>query len=157
MLAHQIVSVRHIPGCLNLVGDGLSRRDEGLPHDINDGSDWTVIPDWEEARGLQYNLFSVSNTTSNLHTELFESFANERVFIEVIDSLLGITGASTESKRKRAAHRAEGYFIEGNKLWRLGGSTLNRASARRECITTKEATQLAREEHAKLHMHQDHI
>lgn len=157
VLSHQIVSVRHIPGRLNLVGDGLSRRDEGLPHETEDGSDWSVAPDWEEARGLQYDLFSVEAATSTTHTRLLERFTDERVFIEVINSLLGITGASTESERKRATHKAEGYFIEGEKLWRLGGSTPNRSVARRECVTKKEATQIAREEHAKLHMHRDHI
>jgi len=49
VLAHQIVDVRHIPGRINLVGDGFSRRDEGLPHSKNDGSSWSVIPDWEHA------------------------------------------------------------------------------------------------------------
>jgi hypothetical protein len=32
VLSHQIVDVRHIPGRINLVGDGLSRKDEDLPH-----------------------------------------------------------------------------------------------------------------------------
>jgi hypothetical protein len=70
---------------------------------------------------------------------------------------LGITGASTESERKQAKHRSEGYFVEDGKLWRLGGATPTRAVAHRECVTKLEATQLAREEHAKVHMHRDHI
>ena len=77
--------------------------------------------------------------------------------MEVVDALLGITGAFTESKHKRASHRAEGYFIEDGKLWRLGGTTPSRAVARRECVTKAEAVQLAREEHEKVHMHRDHI
>ena len=51
----------------------------------------------------------------------------------------------------------EGYFIEDGKLWRLGGATPTRLVACQECVTKLEATQLAREEHAKLHMGQDLI
>ena len=45
VLAHHIVDVRHIPGRVNLVGDGISRKDEGQPHHDNDGSSWSVVPD----------------------------------------------------------------------------------------------------------------
>jgi len=102
-------------------------------------------------------LFSIEATTSTTHTTLRKRFSKERIFVEVVDALLGITGASTESERKRASHRAEGYFIEDGKLWRLGGTTPSRAVARRECVTKAEAVQLAREEHEKVHMHRDHI
>ena len=157
ILAHQIVDARHIPGRINLVGDGLSRKDEGLPYKEDDGSSWSVVPDWEEARGLHYDLFSVDEVVSTLHSDLRNRFKNERIFLEAIDALLGVTAATTERERKRAAHRAEGYFIEGGKLWRLGGHTPTRAVSRRECVTKAEATQLARKEHSKLHMHRDHI
>ena len=49
VLSHQIVDVRHIPGRINLVGDGLSHKDEDLPHEPEDGSSWSVEPDWETA------------------------------------------------------------------------------------------------------------
>jgi hypothetical protein len=104
VLAHQIVDVWHIPGRINLVGDSLSRRDEDLPHENDNGSAWSVAPDWETARGLEYDLFSVEVAMSTLHSKLRERFAEERVFLEVVDALLGITGSSTESERKRAAH-----------------------------------------------------
>ena len=139
------------------MGDGLSRKDEDLPHTEGDGSSWAVAPDWEVARGLEYDLFSVEVATSTLHSKLRERFADERVFLEVVDALLGITGSSTESERKRAAHRAEGYFIEDGRLWKLGGATPTWAVPRRECVTKKEATQLAREEHEKIHLHRDLI
>jgi len=157
VLAHHIIDVRHIPGRINLVGDGFSRMDEGQPHRENDGSSWTVVPDREHAYGIHYDLFTVGTTTSTLHSSLRERFANEAIFLEVLHAILGITGASTEGERKRAAHRSEGYFVEDGKLWRLGGATPTRAVARRECVTKLEATQLAREEHAKVHMHRDHI
>ena len=156
IIAHQIIDVHHIPGHINLVGDGISRKDEDLPCTKTDGSTWSVAPDWEHTRGLSYDLFSVEATTTT-HSRLCECFKNERVFIEVIDALLGITGTSTDSDRKRAKHRAEGYFIEDDKLWRLGGATPTRTVPRRECITKSEAIQCARVEHAKLHMRWDHI
>ena len=76
----------------------------------------------------------------------------EPVFLEVVDTLLGITGSSPEAECKRASHSVEGYFIEGNKLWKLGGATPMRAVSCQECVMKQEATQLAQEEHAKVHL-----
>jgi len=70
VIAHQIIDVRHIPGHINLVGDGISRQDEDQPHVEGDGSSWSVIPDWEDARGLKYDLFSVADTGSDTHRKL---------------------------------------------------------------------------------------
>ncbi|TFY82945.1 hypothetical protein EWM64_g1070 [Hericium alpestre] len=39
ILAYQIIDVKHVPGRLNVVADGLSRKAEGLPHTENDGSE----------------------------------------------------------------------------------------------------------------------
>jgi hypothetical protein len=101
-------------------------------------------------------MFSV-DVRSIVHSILRERFIKEPVFIEAIDALLGITGTSMERERSRAKHRAEGYFIEDGKLWCLGGATPTRTVSRRECVTELEAIQLAREEHAKVHMDRDHI
>lgn len=100
VFAHQIVDIRHIPGRINLVGDGLSRQGEGLSHEENDGSSWSVLPDWEHIHGLHYDLFAVNaNTvTSTVHSALRKWLADERVFLEVVNALFGITGASTESE-----------------------------------------------------------
>jgi hypothetical protein len=152
VLAHNIVDVRHIPGRVNLVGDGISRKDEGQAHQEDDGSSWSVIPDREHAQGIHYDLFTVGTVTSTLHSSLRERFTDEAVFLEVLHALLGITGASTEAECKRAKHHSNGYFVDEGKLWRLGGATPTRAVARRECVMKLEATQLAREEHVKLHM-----
>jgi len=149
-LSTSYIDVRHIPGWINLVGDGFSRR--ANPHRENDGSSWTVVPDREHAYGIHYDLFTVGTTTSTLHSSLRERFANEAIFLKVLHAILGITGASTEGERKRAAHRSKGYFVEDGKLWHLGGATPTRAVARRECVTKLEATQLAREEHVKVHI-----
>jgi len=52
VIAHQITDVQHIPGHINLVGDGISCKDEGQPHQPGDSSEWSVAPDWETVRGL---------------------------------------------------------------------------------------------------------
>jgi hypothetical protein len=121
--AHQIIDVCHIPGCINLVGDRISRQDEDQPHVEGDGSSWSIIPDWEDARGLEYDLFSVTDAGSDTHHKLRKQFKDELIFIEVVDALLGLNESSSVNDRKQAAHRAEGYFIEDGKLWRLGGAT----------------------------------
>ena len=157
VVAHQIVDVRHIPGRINLVGDGISRKDEGQPRRPGDNSEWSVTPDWETARGLAYDLFTVAGAPTELHCQLRERFKNENIFIEVIDALLGIDDFSTVQDRKWAQHKAEGYLIEDGKLWRLGGVTPARAVSRRECVTKAEAIELARVEHEKTHMRRDLI
>jgi hypothetical protein len=88
---------------------------------------------------------------------LWEHFGREPVFLEVIDAFLGITGSTTEAERKQAIHHAEGYFVEDGKLWKLGGVTPTCVVSHGECIMKEEATQLAREEHAKIHLHRDLI
>ena len=56
-----------------------------------------------------------------------------------------------------ATHHAEGYFIEDDRLWKLGGATPTQAVSCRECVMRDEATQLAQTEHVKIHLHQDLI
>ena len=157
VIAHQIVDVRHIPGRINLVGDGISRQDEDQPHIEGDGSSWSVIPDWEDARGLEYDLFLVADASSDTHHNLRKWFKDELIFVEVVDALLGLHKDSSTNDHKRAAHRAEGYFVEDGKLWHVGGATPTRAVPRRECISKAEAFQLAKAEHEKLHMGRDLI
>jgi len=157
VISHQIVDVQHIPGRINLVGDGLSRKDEDQPHVDGDGSSWSVAPDWEDARGLEYDLFTVTDVTSDTHHKLRDRFKDERIFIEIVDALLGLDDNTSDNDRKRAKHRAEGYFIDEGKLWRLGGATPTRAVPRRECVSKAEAIKLSKAEHGKLHMGRDLI
>ena len=77
ILAHQIVGICHIPGQINIVSDGLSRKDEELPHRTNDGSTWSVTPDWEEAQGLHYDLFVVKAQPETIHSRLCNHFRDE--------------------------------------------------------------------------------
>ena len=145
----------HISGWTNLVGDRLSWKDEEMLHIENNGSSWSVMPDWEEAQGLQYSLFMIDTQLETLHSSLRSHFKEEHIFEEVIDAILGVNNSTSESNRKRATHCAEGYFVKDSELWKLGGYISLRATTRCECITKLEATQLARVEHKKLHLHRD--
>jgi transposase InsO family protein len=147
ILAHQIIDVRHVPGRLNVVADGLSRAGEGLEHDEGDGSSWTVSEDWEANTGLTHDIFQLTDASTPEIAELRERFKDEPIFAEVIDAILELDQGVNLRLRKRARHRASEYMIEGGKLWRVAGGHSTRARSKVECITKDEATQLARLEH----------
>ena len=56
VLAHNIVDIRHRPGRLNVVADGLSRKFVNLPTEPGDGHEWTVSQDWEARTGLANDI-----------------------------------------------------------------------------------------------------
>jgi hypothetical protein len=70
ILAHQIVDVRHVPGRINVVADGLSRACEGLPNEEGDGSQWSVSEDWETLAGLTHDVFQITSPTDPEVAEL---------------------------------------------------------------------------------------
>jgi transposase InsO family protein len=149
ILAHQIIDVRHVPGRLNVVADGLSRASEGTPNEAGNGSEWTVSEDWENSKGLTHDVFHTANAYAPEMAKLRERFQGERIFAEVIDAILELDQGTSLRLRKRARHRASEYMIEEGKLWRIAGGHRARARPRVECITRKEAVQLAKEEHLK--------
>ena len=51
ILAHEIMDVRHQPGHLNPVADGLSRKYVNLSLEDGNGHEWTVSEDWEACTG----------------------------------------------------------------------------------------------------------
>ena len=53
ILAHNIIAIRHQPGVENPVADGLSRIWDGKERTKEDGSSWSVLPNWEAMRGLR--------------------------------------------------------------------------------------------------------
>ena len=63
ILAHQIIDIRHVPGRINVVADGLSRACEGAPHEEGDGSQWMVSEDWEVTTGLTHDIFLLTDPT----------------------------------------------------------------------------------------------
>ena len=88
ILSHQIIDICHVPGCINVVADGLSRAAKGTPQEEGDGSKWTVSEDWEETAGLTHDLFHVAGACSEEMSMLREQFQNVPMLLEVIDALL---------------------------------------------------------------------
>jgi hypothetical protein len=155
VLAHNIIDVRHVPGVTN-IADGISRQYEDTDKTADDGSCFTVSPDWERQAGLTFDVYCITPSPEN--AALRERFKSEPLFLDVIDALEGVKHSRNLQEQKRAQHRALNYMIEDNKLWHLAGGTKARARSRQECVTQVEATQLAREEHEKGgHWHRDNI
>ena len=157
VLAHNIVDIRHRPGRLNVVADGLSRKFFNTPKEQGDGHEWTVSEDWEARTRLANDILYTGTAQESTYETLRTRFADEKVFIEVIDSLLELDQGKSVRLRKRARHKAKGYMIEEGKLWKIGDGT-GRARARLECVTKEETVQLAWEEHRNNgHFHRDNI
>ena len=155
VLAHNIIDVRHVPGVTN-IADGISRQHEDIEKTANDGSEYTINPDWERQEGLTYDMYCITPSPEN--AALRERFKEEPLFLDVLDALEGVKRSRNLREQKRAQHRALNYMVEDNKLWHLAGGTRARARPRQECVTQAEATQLAREEHEKGgHWHRDSI
>lgn len=144
ILAHHIVDVRHVPGKLNVVADGMSRTWEGMPQEPGDGSKWTVSEDWEHSHGLRHDLFAVNHHEPST---LWKRFHNEPVFQQVVEALEDNQVTGSLRTKQRARHRAVNYAIEDRKLWHSGAGP--RAQPRVECVTREEATNLAHIEHEK--------
>ena len=75
----------------------------------------------------------------------------------MIDSILELDHGESLRVRKRVKHKAKGYMIEGEKLWKIGDGS-DRARARLECVMKEETVRLAGEEHRNNgHFHRDNI
>ena len=124
VLAHNIIDVRHVPGVTN-IADGISRQYENTEKASNDGSEYTVSPDWERQAGLTYDVYYTTLSSDN--AALRERFKSEPLFLDVIDALEGIKHSKNLREQKRAQHRALHYMIEDDKLWYIAGGTRARA------------------------------
>ena len=127
------------------IADRISRQYKDTPRSDDNGSDWTVSPDWEEQAGLVHGINQVAIDSGM--TALIECFKGEPIFKGVIEALLGIKSELGLREHKRAHHHAANYMIEDEKLWYIGGGTLTRAVTCRECVTQTEAVELAHLEH----------
>jgi hypothetical protein len=122
IIAHKIVDMCHVPGKLNVIADGLSQQWEGQLRDVglNDESEWTVSEEWEANLGLTNDILLTESTAQQKPVSpLQERFANEPVFLEVVESILGMNEMKPLHDRKRAMHQASQYLIEDGKLWHL--------------------------------------
>ena len=89
ILAHNIVAIRHVPGCLNGIADGLSRQwDNTSRTDCSepDGSEWSVNPELETLSGLVNNMFTIDKLSPD-NQDLRNCFQHEPLFLEVIDAI----------------------------------------------------------------------
>jgi transposase InsO family protein len=156
VLAYQITDVRHRPGRLNPVADGISRKYVNLPTETNDGHEWTVSEDWEARTGIHNDIFHIEpiSTYDNLRTR----FANEKTFLSVVNALAELDHGKSIRERKKAKHRAEGYMIQNVKLWKIGDTKSARARHKVECIPQSEAVAMAWDEHRNHgHFHKDNV
>jgi hypothetical protein len=67
------VDIRHVPGKLNVVADGLSRKWENTQATQGDRSEWTIQEDWEARTGLVNDIMHVeliSTEVENLQNDL---------------------------------------------------------------------------------------
>lgn len=143
---------------------GWMCRYSGLDRVAGDGHEWS-IGDYEVARAHPDEATLGENQTDILlagldedSTKLRERFTEEPIFLQVIDALWDLDKGKTVREKRRARHRALGYWIEGGKLWRLGDGKSTRAKPRKECVSQAEAVELARSEHlSKGHWHRDLI
>jgi hypothetical protein len=102
VLAYNIVDVRHRPGRLNVVADGLSRKYVNLPRVEGDGHEWTVSEDWEARTGLANDIFVMQTSQPDqVYAALRARFAQEKVFVEIIDSLLVVFRGPVRRTRKK--------------------------------------------------------
>jgi hypothetical protein len=107
---------------------------------------------------LANNIFQVQTTQpESTCSALRTRFTKELIFIEVVDSLVGLDHRKSLWVRKRAQHKAKGYMIDEGRLWRVGDGSV-RARARLEWATQEETVALAWEEHCNNgHFHPDGI
>jgi RNase H-like domain found in reverse transcriptase/Reverse transcriptase (RNA-dependent DNA polymerase) len=91
ILAYNIVDIRHVPGKLNVVADGLSRKWEGTAPTPGDGSEWTVSENWEARTGLVNDIMHVAEANPTAE-KLQAHFTNEPVFQEVIEAIFNLDG-----------------------------------------------------------------
>jgi len=156
VLAYQITDVRHRPGRLNPVADGISRKFINLPTEANDGHEWTVSEDWEARTGIHNDIFHIEPIST--YNDLRTRFTNEKTFLSVVNALAELDHGKSIRERKKAKHRAEGYMIQDDKLWKIGDTKSTRARHKVECIPQSEAVTMAWEVHRNHgHFHKDNV
>ncbi|KLO07693.1 hypothetical protein SCHPADRAFT_836260, partial [Schizopora paradoxa] len=113
-----------------------------------DGSDWSVQPDWESTMDLPHSLFTISATLPETPLDPLEAkFASDPFFLPIVKFLLDHLPLNSSRERKRAQHRAAGYFIENGTLWKLMTKGTDRVP-KVECLPSSSGFTTA------LHCHQ---
>ena len=146
ILGHNIIDIRHRPGIHNPVADGLSRMWHNRTRSSTDGSHWSVLPDWEASKGIRNDVMSVLDTPATSEHPLETRFKGDVFFAPIVRHLLGKSAGDSISERRRAMHRAEGFMIENDKLWRVSTRPRDRVP-RAECQPTSSGFKLALNAH----------
>jgi hypothetical protein len=100
-----------------------------------------VSEDWEVRTGLQNDIFQI--VLPQTYTDLRTCFANEKIFLTIIDALAELDHGKSIRERKKAKHHAEEYMIKGGKLWKIADAKSIQARPWVECIPQSEAVTLA--------------
>ena len=132
ILAHNIIAIRHRPGVENPVADGLSRMWDSRERTSEDGSDWSVLPNWEATKGIVNDILSISYVPPNIHP-LESRFASDIFFEPIVKHLLGHDAGSTPAARRKATHQALNFTILDDTLWKISSKANDRV-AKTECI-----------------------
>jgi hypothetical protein len=132
ILAHNIIAIRNRPGIENPVADGLSRMWDGQKRMDTDGSDWSVLPNWEATKGIVNDILSISYVPPALHP-LEACFASDFFFEPIAKHLLGHDAGLTPSERRKATHRATGFTVLNDKLWKTSSKASDHVP-KTECI-----------------------
>ena len=146
ILSHNIIDIRHRPGIQNPVADGLSRMWHNRKRSTKDGSHWSVLPDWEASKGIKNDIMSVLEVPSLSEHPLEAKFKGDIFFTPIVRHLLGKSVGDSISERRRAMHRAGGFMIEGDKLWRVSTRPRDRVP-RAECRPAVDGFKLALDVH----------
>jgi len=93
-----------------------------MPKEQGDGHEWSVSETGKHDRVKQRRIRSQYNAqVEAAYSELRTWFADENVFLEVIDSLLELDHGKSLRVRKRAKHKAKGYLMRmgscGDRRW----------------------------------------
>ncbi|KAJ7330927.1 hypothetical protein DFH08DRAFT_708715 [Mycena albidolilacea] len=144
ILLRNIIDICHRPSIENPVADGLSCMWSQRKRLSTDGSDWSVLADWEASTGITRDIFAVAQ--SPMSHPLQVCFADDIFFAPIVQYLLGNTVGSSIQERKRLSHRANGFMIEDGKLWRVADKAARRVT-QTECIPTGLGFQMALEVH----------
>ncbi|KAJ6609134.1 hypothetical protein B0H10DRAFT_1689492, partial [Mycena sp. CBHHK59/15] len=106
-----------------------------------DGHTWSVSENWETRTGLLHDVFSV--TAVSEYNQLRERLKDKATFVEVLDAVYERDHGKSLREKKRARHWASGYMVADGRLWRIGDAKSIHARDRVECVSKKEAQELA--------------
>ena len=147
ILSHNIIDIRHRPGIENPVADGLSRMWHNQKRTTTDGSHWSVLPDWEAAKGIKNDVMSAIDAMLYMLEHPLETmFRDDVFFTPIVRHLLGKSAGDSMSERRRAMHRAKGFMVDNGKLWRVSTRPQDRV-ARTECKPTASSFNITLKAH----------